>query len=71
MNDPKEKIRLLIDKYEIAKSAGKIKSYTEEETKRILFCRFLKRLGGMLIIKMRFQRKKIYHPRIELITDFI
>src|SRR3990167_7726147 len=30
----KEKIQLLVDKYEAVKKAGKIKSYTEEETKK-------------------------------------
>ncbi|MEK7650961.1 MAG: N-6 DNA methylase [Patescibacteria group bacterium] len=45
MNDPKEKIRLLIDKYEIAKSAGKIKSYTEEETKKDFILPIFEALG--------------------------
>ena len=34
MNGAKEKIKLLIDKYETAKSAGKIRGYTEQETKK-------------------------------------
>ncbi|TSA45096.1 hypothetical protein D4R51_02545, partial [bacterium] len=34
MNGAKEKIKLLIDKYEAAKLAGKIKGYTEQETKK-------------------------------------
>ena len=33
-NEAKEKIKDLIDKYEKIKSAGRLKSYTEEETKK-------------------------------------
>ena len=32
--EAKEKIKILIEKYESAKSAGRLKSYTEEETKK-------------------------------------
>lgn len=36
MQQTKEKIKVLVEKYEQIKSSGKLKSYTEEETKKDL-----------------------------------
>jgi len=34
-NQAKEKIKALAEKYELVRNSGKLKSYTEEETKKI------------------------------------
>lgn len=45
MQQAKEKIKVLVEKYEKIKSSGKIKSYTEEETKKDLILPLLEALG--------------------------
>src|SRR3989344_401577 len=45
MNEAKEKIQELVEKYESVKASGKIKKYTEEETKKDFILPFFNILG--------------------------
>lgn len=47
----KEKIKALVEKYEKIKSSGKLKSYTEEETKKDLILPLLEALGWNVVDK--------------------
>ncbi|MFH1048934.1 MAG: N-6 DNA methylase [Patescibacteria group bacterium] len=44
-NQAKEKIKALAEKYELVRNSGKLKSYTEEETKKDLILPLLEALG--------------------------
>lgn len=63
-NSVKQKINVLVEKYKEIQSAGKLRSYTEEETKKTLFSLSSGLSAGMFMIRMRFRRKRALFPLV-------